>query len=119
MPNTAQELVGLLESVRFDISSESRFQDGVQRVLSEKGIAFKREVSLSGKDRVDFMVDDIAIELKVEGGVNAILRQLQRYAQSPQVKQIILLTCRTKHSSITRILSGKPVHVALFQLGLL
>lgn len=115
---SAAHLVRLLEGAKYHTIPEEIFQREVAEVLEHHGIEFKREFRLSGKDRVDFLVGRVAIEMKIDGGLNAVRRQLQRYAQSPLVDEIILLTSRTRLCAMPQSLSGKPVYVALFQPGL-
>jgi hypothetical protein len=117
VPSTDQ-LVRLLEGAKYDITSEEIFQRGVAAVLTHHGVEFQREFRLSPNDRVDFLVGRVAIEMKTEGAINAVMRQLQRYAQYEAVSEIILLTSRTRLCSMPKTLSGKPIHVALFQAGL-
>lgn len=61
-------------------------------------------------DRVDFLIDRVGIELKVDGSWAAVLRQLDRYAASPDLDALVLVTTRR---SIARemppLLRGKPL----------
>jgi hypothetical protein len=117
MPIPTIQLVRLLEGAHYHTTKEDTFQQEVAEVLATHGVEFEREFRLSGGDRVDFLVGRVAIEMKIKGGINAVLRQLQRYAQSPLVDEIILLTSRTRLCSMPKTLSDKPIHVALFIPG--
>jgi hypothetical protein len=91
--------------------SEEELNLLVERLLGAAGIEFKREHPLSKRDRVDFLVGRLALELKVDGSAAAILRQLDRYAESPDVDDLVLVTTRHSHRFATTKLRGKPIHV--------
>ena len=110
------DLVRLLESKRYDTSSELEMQSSTQDVLTEAGVSFIREFRFNPRERVDFFVEGgIALELKIEGSMNAIARQLMRYAMIEEVAEVVLFTTLTRHCNMIRHLNGKPVHVALYQ----
>lgn len=115
----ARELASLLERKRYNVATEATFQADVEKLLTEHGATFKREYVLSPEDRVDFFVDDgVALELKVRGTPQSVNRQLQRYAQSPEVKAIVLLTSTSKLArGAPTWLSDKRVVVAYFLAG--
>lgn len=84
-------IVDLIRSARIDLSTEKRAQTDVEQLLAQAGIAFEREVRLTESDIVDFMVDDIGIELKLRGARKKdVYRQLCRYARYPRVGSLIL-----------------------------
>jgi hypothetical protein len=110
-----------LEQIRFAGEDELELQLKIQKVLeglvAEGQLAsFKREVRLTAQDRPDFMVcGSIAIEVKTQGSLNAVLRQLQRYAQHERVSSILLVTNKARLSQVPKMLSGKPVAVAVLR----
>ena len=111
---TGPDLVRLLESKRYDTSSELEFQSSTQDVLAEAHVQYEREYRFNAKDRVDFWIEgEIALELKTKGSANSVARQLQRYAQVPEVKEIVLFSTRAQLCNMPRFLSGKPLWVAL------
>lgn len=86
-----QTLIGLIRSARIDLSTEKRAQADVEQVLTQGGIAYDREVSLTLTDIIDFMVEDVGIELKLKGARKKdVYRQLCRYARNPRVGSLIL-----------------------------
>ncbi len=107
------DVLRCLTAYRFDTSSELRFQDGIARALSDAAIRFRREVALAPKDRIDFLIGTVGLEVKVDGAEMDVLRQLMRYAQSDQVRALILVTNRSKHSQMPDSLQGKPLAVYL------
>ncbi|WP_165228425.1 hypothetical protein [Aquisphaera insulae] len=86
-----QTIIGLIRSAKIDLSSEKRAQADVEQVLTQTGIAFERELPLTDSDIIDFMVEDIGIELKLKGArKKEVYRQLCRYARHPRVGSLIL-----------------------------
>lgn len=109
-------LTRLLQSNRFPLTDEKRTQSEIEATLLAAGIAFEREVRLSSKDIVDFMVEGgIAVEIKIKGQARSIYRQLMRYAEHPAVEQILLATSVSMHLPST--IEGKPAKVASLSQG--
>lgn len=100
-----------LSSFHLPIYSEEALQEAIARVFDETGIRYEREVRLSERDRIDFMLGSLGIEVKIEGSVHQVTRQLQRYAQYDRVGSLLLVTSRSKLSAVPRELSGKRVDV--------
>lgn len=86
-----QTFIGLIRSAKIDLSSEKRAQADVEQVLTQAGIAFDREFPLTESDIIDFMVEDVGIELKLKSArKKEVYRQLCRYARHPRVGSLIL-----------------------------
>jgi hypothetical protein len=113
---TGAELARALEAVKMDSTTEERLQAAIAAELDRLGIVYGREVRLSRRDRPDFMVENIAIEVKIAGGFSAVVEQLQRYAAHEDVHEIVLVSSRLQLATVPRELGGKPVHVAV-QMG--
>lgn len=108
-----QQLARNLEAFRYDTSSEDAVQRGVSAALRSVGVAAEREVQVEC-GRLDFLTaDGVAIEVKLHGGTNDLLRQIHRYAQLDQVKAILVVTSRHRLAQMPRELNAKPVAVAL------
>ena len=75
----------------------------------------KREHRLTPKDRLDFLLDGIGIEVKVKGGLSELTRQLFRYAEHPDVKGILVASTRSQHAALPELIREKPV--AFLNLG--
>lgn len=60
---------------------------------------------IKAAERIDFMVGRVGIELKVDGGSAEVLRQLDRYAASPDVDALVLISSRR------RLLIGLPAEL--------
>lgn len=109
-------VVALLTSTRFDLATEASIQRDIDRVFTAEigGEGYGREVRLSPRDRVDFLVGGcIAVEVKHRRAkASPTLRQLARYAEHPDVTAIILATGWPM--AMPAELNGKPLH----QIGL-
>lgn len=105
----AENLKQLLAGFRFSFASEKDLQDGIAKVLEQSGIAFQREVSLSKADRPDFMVGAVAIEVKVQGSLAALLRQISRYAKHEGLEEIIVVGTPHWLPRVPAELGGKPI----------
>lgn len=106
-PDVANRITKLFGGARIVLPNEFALHDELARRLTAAGIGFEREVRMGAKKRPDFRIDDIAVELKIDGGVMAILRQLKRYADDPRLAGVVLVT--TRPVSIPSSLGGKPL----------
>jgi hypothetical protein len=88
----------------------------MEQVFEEEGWDVEHECPLSGRreDRVDFFYGGVAIEVKVDGSTSEVTAQLQRYALHPSVREILLVTTRSRHT-VPAELGGKPVTVLLLR----
>ena len=75
---------------------EAEFSRLVAERFVAAGVSFAAEVSLSAKDRIDFVVGRVGVELKVQASVAAMTRQLDRYAASDQIDWLVLVTASRK-----------------------
>lgn len=104
---SSHRIVGLTE---FDA------QNGIEEALTAAGIEHSREHRLSDRDRIDFLVGAVGIEVKIKGSRSALIRQLGRYAGCSEINELILA------SSVRRLLYaapegvlGVPIHKHLLQ----
>jgi hypothetical protein len=112
-PVTPKRLCRLIHSARFRYSGEMDLQAGIGQLLSGEGIAFKREVPITKKDRIDFLLAEpgIGIEVKVDGSLSSVIRQLFRYAEHPGIMDLILVTTRMKHMPLPESANGKSLYL--------
>lgn len=105
----AQAIIQLLRSSTIDLSNEKRAQADVEKVLKLSGISFEREVRLSAEDVVDFIVDGVAIELKLKGAKKMeVYRQLCRYARHPSVTVLVLAS--NLSMGLPAVIEGKDAY---------
>lgn len=116
---TADEVVELLGRFRFRHTSEEDLQRAIAQVLERSGVPFRREVKLGPRDRIDFLLDGgVGIEVKVKGSATQAARQLQRYAKSDQVTELVLVTSRSQVGRQLDEYLGKRVRVHFILGGL-
>lgn len=101
-------IVNATNGIRFSRASEKQLQDRLEHVFLRWGMDFEREKSLSKKDRPDFLFSNgVALECKVDGGLQSHLRQMKRYAGHDAVTGVLLVSMRPYQMPET--LNGKPV----------
>jgi hypothetical protein len=115
----AQQVCNILKGYRFNYANEQDLQEGIKRAFTAEGLEFGEEVSLSKRDRIDFMVDRVGVEVKVGHPLSAVMRQIHRYSQDEQIDELLVVTNRCRHSIIPEIVNGKPVVVLFLGWGML
>jgi hypothetical protein len=128
----AARVARALAARSFLFSTEDELQRGLAIVFTAEEMAFERERRLTPQDRADFILWEgekvgpveevppaavpmprwLALEVKVDGSLSAVTRQLHRYAQHPQVDALLLVTTRAQHLRLHgETMNGKPVRV--------
>lgn len=109
-------LLEALSAYRIHALDERFCQEAIEKALIEQGVDFEREARLSPRDRIDFLVGSIGIEVKVKGTRSEIIRQLGRYARSERVQEIVLAsTVRRVLYQVPSEVLAVPVHGHLLQ----
>lgn len=108
----------LLGGYRYRFVSEVELQDGIAQVLLAAQVSFDREVTLPRtegirmvaglNDRPDFIVDGIAVEVKIKGSLSALLRQMSRYADHPDIRGVLAIGTPRWLEGVPTSLSSKP-----------
>lgn len=107
----AETVAGVVRKYRFGFVAEDQLQLGLAAAFEAEGLEAEREVRLSPRDRIDFLIGGVGVEVKVDGSAAQVERQLARYAQSPRVHSLVLVTNCVRHGNVARELNGKPVTV--------
>jgi hypothetical protein len=108
----AQVVAGIRSAaVRLRFTTEAHLQEGLSRLFAEANIAARREVRLSRRDRPDFLIGTVAVEVKVKGSPAEVRRQLARYLSHDAINAVVLVTRCARHRELAGQLGGKPVHV--------
>ncbi|AOG03305.1 hypothetical protein [Bosea sp. RAC05] len=111
-----EDLVRFFHQRRFPLTDEKYLQTRIEEVFTAEGIAFEREVRLSSKDIIDFIVDgDIGIEVKIKGGKRNIYDQVSRYCAHDRIKSVVLLTAVSM--GFPPEIDGKSCYVASLGRG--
>jgi hypothetical protein len=92
-------------------ADELELHRGIEAALHAAGLRSTPEVRLTPHDRIDFLVDRVGVEVKVKGTRDALHRQLLRYAASPRVDALLVVTTIRAHRGLPGRIGGKPVHL--------
>lgn len=114
----AKEIAALLQVARFRApNEETTLQLEIADVLAKAGHTFTREAQLGPRERIDFLVGPIGIEVKIQGSASEVMRQLLRYAEYADVQVLILVTTRSQ-IVVPSELGGKPIFTVRHYAGL-
>ena len=119
MTPSADFLVDMIGHHRFTFADEDQLHQALAKLMTQEHIEFASEVRLTPHDRIDFMVGRVGIEVKVGHPLSSVLRQLHRYAQCPEVDELLLVTTRAPHAATPETINGKPVKFAFLGWGML
>lgn len=107
-------IVQLIQGHRYQFCDERELQEGLAAVLGPVMPGLTREHVASPHDRLDFLLPGgVGIEVKVDGSLAAVTRQLHRYAQRDEITALLVVTSRRRHARLPDVLNGKPVRVVV------
>ncbi len=113
------QVVTTIRGHRFRYTDEDQLQEAIEAALRAGGMLPEREVRLGARDRIDLLVDGVGIEVKVDGSVTSLHRQIKRYAADERVASIVVVSNRVRHLQLPHEIAGKPVRsVSLAGAGL-
>ncbi len=113
-----ERVTALLRSYWARPQNELDLQLGIAALFDEHGVAYLREVALTDRDRIDFLVGDLGIEIKVQGTARAVFAQLERYLAHERVGEVMLLTTRAQLRVMPTHHAGKRIHVFYCSTGI-
>jgi len=104
-------IAAALSAVRMPAQPEEYdIHAAVARALSDAGLEFEHEYRLGPRNRIDFRVGRIGIEVKKGRPASSELtRQLRRYLESDALDGVIVVTQRV--TALPATINGKPVHL--------
>ena len=105
------QIAAAISANRYRYNQETQLHEAIEQVLAEAEIAAVREAHLTSAERIDFLAGRVGIEVKIAGRAPDVQRQLRRYAASPDIGALVLVTTRARHRGMPREISGKPVRV--------
>ncbi len=108
-----------VESRAFRYVGERELQAGLLEAFTLDDLHPQPEVHLRDAGRIDFIVSGdrrVGVEVKIQGSIENVLRQLQRYA--PHVDELVLVTTKHNHRFLPDTVGEKPLHVVLMRSGL-
>ena len=89
-------------------ANEADLQARLAVELAALPVVVHREHRLDRASRLDFLVEGVAVEVKVGGTLAAVTRQLFRYADYPAVLGLLLVSTRYDHRRVPEVVLGKP-----------
>ena len=105
-------------------ANERDLQEAIANALTGQlppGVHAAREHVLTKRDRLDFLVGynpmwtatplGTAIEVKIDGSLSDLTRQLFRYAEHPAISGLLVVTTRSRHRALPPLILGKPIAV--------
>lgn len=103
-----QRIISALKTLRVGvITEEFDLQSTIASVLDDYEIHYSREYKLGPRNRADFFIDGVVIEVKKgKPYTRQVTEQLERYAAFPEVYAIILVV--EKNLDIPKYLNKKP-----------
>lgn len=105
------KVLDVLRSHAFTFTTERDLQDGMAEAFADAGLPMTREVRLSRGDRIDFLIGSVGVEVKTNGGWQAVTKQCQRYAASERVTELVIVTSKAAHLACPNWIGGKPLVV--------
>ncbi len=113
---TAQQVLTALATIRAPQTQDEYDLHGLAAdALQRAEIDFHHEAPLAPRCRIDFLCGDVGIEIKRgRPDVNAVSRQLRRYADSGKLRAIILLSEKTA-PGLPGFVAGIPVYPVSLQ----
>lgn len=100
-----EAIIKAINSFRIPCNTEKQMQDAVEKAFIKAGLNYVREYRFDSKNIVDFFVDGVAVECKIQGSPTSINAQLLRYASFDETNEILLVTA--KHMGVPNELLGK------------
>ena len=109
-------IIEVLTTRQWPLSDEKLLQPLIAIEFVRAGLSdIAREVHLGKRDIVDFLIGDVAVEVKVKGDRRAIYRQLERYCGYEAVGAIVLAT--NVPMNLPELIEGKPASIAALGRG--
>jgi hypothetical protein len=108
---SAAEVIEAIGQVAYRFNNESELQDGIAIALARAGIEHSREVVLSKCDRIDFLAGDVGIEVKIDGSISALTRQLFRYAELPRITALVVVVGKNTLGNLPPAIKDKALQV--------
>jgi len=113
------DVAALIARYNFRFNNEATLQDAIETVLRDNALPFEREVIIGPNGRLDFLVHPgIAVEVKIDGSLPELTRQVFRYTQNPRIGSILIVTSRLRLMGVVEEINGKPIASLYLRSGL-
>jgi hypothetical protein len=113
MNPSVEDIMAALGRHGYMFSHEEQLQNAVALALEGAGIPFQREARLNEHDRIDFLVGTIGIEVKIDGSISALVRQLFRYAHNARgdIDSLVVVVGKLSLANLPVDIEGVQLHV--------
>lgn len=108
-PVTAERVAAVIRAHRFRYTTEDELQQLLATAIANAGLPVEREVRLGDHGRIDLFVGGVGVEVKVAGALTRLRRQLERYARSQLVRELVVVSNRASHHQLPQTVLGKPL----------
>lgn len=81
-----------MNAYQLPLHNEKLLQSELAQLFSDAGFSYQREQRLSAGNVIDFLFDDVGLEVKIKGSKTAIFRQCKRYCESGKISALVLVT---------------------------
>lgn len=108
---TTSTITEAINSHKYRFTCEVELQDGLELVFKKAKLAYIREAMLTDKDRIDFLIGNVGVEVKIGGSLADVTRQLHRYAQLSCIESLVLVTSKLRLSGLPDTINDKPLVV--------
>ncbi len=111
MNHEIKQILDVLSTIRISNTVyEPQIHNEIKKALQGCGIIFKHEYKILTRNRFDFWINGIVIEVKKSRpGKLALLKQLDRYTKVEEVKAVIIVL--EKNIDLPKKINGKPIFV--------
>jgi hypothetical protein len=128
--NHLTSLSHLLARYQYQFRDELELQDAIAQIMQDDvRWRVEREVPLSPKDRIDFIVErmmegkgdgvEVGVEVKVKAPLAYVERQLKRYAEHSRLAGMLVVSSSVQLARLPKEICGKPIRVCLVGTTLL
>jgi len=106
-----EELDATLRKFRFNFTGEKELQRGLAKAFEGLSEPFIAEHKFSSQDIFDFYwpAKHVIVEVKVDGTLSALTRQIHRYLQHEEVRGVLVVVSRPPLMNLPDTINKKPV----------
>ena len=111
MSDLFSPIIAALSAVRMPAQPEEYdIHAAVAEALAAAGLAYEHEYRLGPRNRIDFRVGRVGIEVKKgRPATSQLTKQLRRYLESDALDGVVVVTQRV--TALPGTINGKPVHL--------
>lgn len=100
----------VIHSIKINFSNEAECHRGIKEAFDAAGIAYQHEVKIP-EGRLDFLIDGVGVEVKLDGSLSDLTRQLYKYSLSSKLTGLAVITNKNRLTYLPLEMSEKPLEV--------